>query len=185
MDIPPDDESSDLPEGIQLLRLLWDDVLTCDALRGISSSPSERRQFLRSMFAYVEAGLWLFKQAALQQYGKGAVAFSPSELALLAEISPVLDIGGVVQEQPANLRFPLNVLFTMQCHARAYHYDCLLQVGDHRWDGLRRSAQVRNRLMHPKNLASMIVSDDELLAAQEAIHWFNRVCSASNLEAAQ
>ena len=181
----PDGDDSFVPtEHQQLLQLLWEDV---DATRVRSEEPlpqPARRQFIRSMFAVIEAATWIFKQEAIEQHAAGAVAFTPSELALLTETSPVLEADGTVQDAQSAIRFAPNVLFAFKCHARAHSYACVVNVGDHRWDLLRRSARVRNRLMHPKQLASMHVSDEELSDARRSLSWFAKMSSLAQLEAA-
>jgi hypothetical protein len=183
MEPEPDDELIHT-ERRKLLQLLWDDIDATKVGTGASVSPTERRQFMRSMFAAIEAAIWLLKQDALEQHGKGRLAFSTSELALLAETAPALQADGTVRDAPAQLRFAPHALFAFKAHARAYSYACVLDVGDHHWELMRRSARVRNRLMHPKHLASLQVSDDELADARRALRWFAKLSSLASLEAA-
>jgi len=117
------------------------------AFSGASVSPTEGRQFIRSMFAAIEGAIWLLKQDALEQHRRGRAAFSTSELALLAETAPAVQGDGTVQDAPAQIRFAPHVLFAFKAHARAYSYTCVLDAGGHHWELMRRSARVRNRLM--------------------------------------
>jgi hypothetical protein len=135
------------------------------------------------MFAAVEAAIWVFKQEAVDQHANGAVIFEPSELILLSEKSPVLDSDGALREAPLAIRFAPNVIFAFKCHARAHNYLPVLDVGDYRWDLLKRSSQVRNRLMHPKGLASLQVSDQEISDARRSLSWFLKTSSLALLEA--
>ncbi len=126
----------------------------------------------------------MLKQDALEQHGGERVAFSHSELALLAETAPALQEDGTVRDVPAQIRFAPHALFAFKAHARAYSYECVLDVSDHHWELMRRSARVRNRLMHPKHLASVHVSDDEMADARRALRWFAKMSSLASLEAA-
>ena len=168
-------------ERESFLSLLWDDVGACDLHSNAATSAAQRRQFFRSMFACIEGAVWLFKQESLQQHQDGAVVFTTAELGVLSEITPGIDGQGFVQELPANLRFVPNLLFTFQCHARAFEYEAVLRVGNHEWGDLKSSVKVRNRLMHPKQLSSMHVSDDELRVARGALKWFGLTCSAATI----
>ena len=170
-------------EHQQLLQLLWEDVDATQVRSDETVSQSARRQFIRSMFAAIEAATWIFKQEALEQHAAGVVVFTPSELALLAETSPVLESDGTVRDAQSAIRFAPNVLFAFKCHARAHGCACVVDVGDHRWDLLKRSASVRNRLMHPKQLASMHVLDEELSDARRSLSWFAKMSSLAQLEA--
>src|SRR5262245_59462366 len=159
-------------EHQQLLQLLWEDVYATKVRSDEATPQSARRQFLRSMFAVIEAAVWVLKQEALEQHAAGAVAFTPSELSLLAKTSPALESDGTVRDAPLPIRFAPSVLLAFTCHARAHNYACVVDVSDHCWELLKRSAQVRNRLMHPKRLASMHVSDEELSDARRSLSWF-------------
>jgi hypothetical protein len=181
---PETDDQLIPTERQQLLQLLWDDIDATKVGTGASVSPTERRQFIRSMFAAIEAAIWLLKQDALEQHGAGRVALSTSEVALLAETAPALQADGTVRDAPAQIRFAPHALFAFKAHARAYGYTCVLDVSDHHWELMRRSARVRNRLMHPKHLASVHVSDDELADARRALRWFAKLSSLASLEAA-
>lgn len=170
-------------ERQRLLQLLWEDVHAVSAPSQEAPPQSARRQFFRSMFAVIEAAVWIFKQESLEQHSTGAVVFTPSELALLSEISPVLESDGTVRDAQSAIRFAPNLLFAFKCHARAHGCACVIDVTDHRWELLRRSASVRNRLMHPKQLASMHVSDEELSDARRSLSWFAKLSSLAQLEA--
>lgn len=171
-------------ERQQLLQLLWDDIDATKAHIGAPVPATERRQFIRSMFAAIEAAIWLLKQDALEQHASGRVVFSTSELALLAETAPALQQDGTVRDAPAPARFAPHSLFAFKAHARAYSYACVLDASNHHWELMRRSARVRNRLMHPKHLGSVNVSDDELTDAKRALRWFAKISSLASLEAA-
>jgi hypothetical protein len=168
-------------ERQSFLSLLWDDVHAYDLQPSIANPGAQRRQFMRAMFACIEGAVWLFKQEALEQHRSGSIAFTTSELNILSEIAPSLDGRGGIQELPANLRLVPNLLFTFGCHARAFDYDSVLCLSDHEWGDLKNSVLVRNRLMHPKQLASLDVSDAELRAARGALRWFGLSCSAASL----
>ncbi|WP_228052235.1 hypothetical protein [Nodosilinea sp. LEGE 07298] len=146
------------------------------------TSAAQRRQYIRAMFACIEGAVWLFKQEALEQHKNDAsIVFTTSELSVLAEVAPSIDGRGVIQEPPANLRFVPNLLFAFGCHARAFDYEPVLRVSDHEWGDLKSSVIVRNRLMHPKQLSSMNISDDEIRTARAALKWFGLNCSAATL----
>jgi hypothetical protein len=168
-------------ERESFLSLLWDDVQACGVYADAAPSAAQRRQFIRAMFACIEGALWLFKEEALEQHKNGVIAFSISELTLLSEITPGIDNRGAVYDLPANLRFLPNLLFTFRCHARAFEYEPVLRVSDHEWADLQRSVKIRHRLMHPKKLRSMDVTDDELRLSRGALRWFGLVCSAATI----
>lgn len=168
-------------ERQSFMSLLWDDVNACEIHPDSASSATHRRQFFRSMFACIEGAIWLFKQESLQQHQNGSIVFTTSELSILTEIVPGIDSRGLIQEVPANLRFIPNLLFAFRCHARAFEYEPVLRIGDHQWGDLKSSVQVRNRLMHPKELGSLNVSGEEIRRAKGALKWFGLTCSVAHL----
>lgn len=176
-----DEDVRILDERESFLSLLWEDVHACNLHGGEPGIAVQRRQFFRSMFACIEGAVWLFKQDCLQQHERGYTVFTTAELCALSEVAPTVDGHGFIQELPANLRFMPNLRFAFQCHARAFDYEPVLQVGDHEWGDLHDSVKVRNRLMHPKQLSSMHVSDDEIRRAQGALKWFGLRCSAATI----
>lgn len=178
MNSPADHDLFIPTERESFLSLLWGDVLASNVHFGTVTGV-HARQFFRSMFALIEGAVWIFKQEALDQHKRGFAVFSTSELCVLSEISPVVDARGNVSDQPATGRFVPNLLFTFRCHASAFDYDPVLHIGDHEWAELKMSVKVRNRLMHPKQLSSMEVSDDELQTARGALRWFGLRCSAA------
>jgi hypothetical protein len=181
MDYLTDEDIQILEERESFLTLLWNDVLACNLRGGEPATEVQRRQFFRSMFACIEGAVWLFKQDCLQQHAGGHAVFSPPELCALSEVAPVIDGQGCIQELPVNLHFMPNLRFAFRCHARAFNYEPVLHAGDHEWGDLKESVKVRNRLMHPKQLSSMHVSDDEIRRAQGALEWFGLRCSAATL----
>jgi hypothetical protein len=168
-------------DGRQFLSLLWSDIHACKVGDDTDGTGTEKRQFLRAMFACIEGAVWLFKQASLEQHRNGSITFNPAELQLLAETIAGLDNQGGAQEYPASLRFLPNLRFAFDCHCRAFDYEPVLNVGDHEWDSLRRTVEVRNRLMHPKQLDDLGVSNEELRLARDALKWFGLACSVATL----
>jgi hypothetical protein len=97
---------------------------------------------------------------------------SPGEELLVRDEIPDLDDKGRVLLRPANLRLKSHVRFAFQIYSEAHGATSELDVGGEGWQAFQRAAGVRNRLMHPKDSAQLIVADDEMRDAMRAFIWF-------------
>lgn len=70
------------------------------------------------------------------------------------------------------LSFPNNIKFAFRTFALVHLTDYRLNVGDNRWDDLKKSLVVRDRLMHPKKVEDLETTDEEMERLQRAYDWF-------------
>ena len=66
----------------------------------------------------------------------------------------------------------LDFAFTM--YARAHNVDYALSVGDSGWVTFKEVVSIRNRLMHPKGLEDLNVSEEEATVVAKASIWVGR-----------
>lgn len=129
----------------------------------------ERRLLVRSAFAFIEAVVFNVKSLGLV-LGKNN-KLSPGEIALAKEEDYELDDLGNVKIRPARLRFMSNLRFAFALAAKAAGINYQLDVGGAGWQALREALPVRDRLMHPKKAADIIVTDKEVRDALDAFKW--------------
>lgn len=65
-----------------------------------------------------------------------------------------------------------NIKFAFRTYARAHMTDYELNIGNSKWDDFKKSLTVRDRLMHPKRVEDLEVSDEEMDRLQRAYDWF-------------
>jgi hypothetical protein len=155
------------------------DVLSADASRTLdllfeNDSPQLRRQLFRDHFAAMEGTAFGFKEAVLSGYDLKHVELSLAELALTREETYELENGGAALVKSARLRFAPNFLFALRMLAKMLGREWVPPTDDHRWGSLQRAARVRDRLMHPKRLTDLDVTDEDLLALAEGYDWYWR-----------
>jgi hypothetical protein len=131
-------------------------------------NPTDRRALVRSVFAFVESMLFALKQEALKQ----SAIFSSAELALLREECYDLGDDGEARIRPTRLTLKGNLKFTFSSFAKAWRTINRLNLGGAGWQDFGSAMRIRHRLMHPKCIADLHVSDEEIRAVNHAFVWF-------------
>lgn len=129
----------------------------------------DRRLLARSVFAFIDAMAYQLKQDGLN-YPVGN-RLSSAERTLCAEESYELSQNGEIEPRPARLRFLPNLRFAFRVVAKAAEIDFSLDVSGSGWDAVRDGVRVRDRLMHPKRVDDLIVTDDEIRTCLWAFIW--------------
>lgn len=128
---------------------------------------------MRCMCAYMEGVTYGMKQVALLEEEQGVKYFTSAEATLLAEQVAELDDQGRVLEKPTKLHTLPNLRFAFSSFARSQGVPFSLDVGGLEWQSLQKAFQVRHRLMHPKTIKDLDVSDIEMKATNTAGGWFH------------
>jgi hypothetical protein len=132
-------------------------------------SPVERRLLVKSVFSFIEAVVFKVKMVALM--AEKADSLSAGEVALAKEEDYELDDSGTVKTRPARLRFRSNFRFAFALAAKACEIDWQLDVAGTGWQALGDALPVRDRLMHPKKTADLVVTDNEVRNSMKAYEW--------------
>ena len=82
-----------------------------------------------------------------------------------------LDDSGAVRIRNARLKLLNNFRFAFAVAAKAADVDFRLDVGGPGWQALRETVPVRDRLMHPKRLTDLVVTENEVRKAMIAFNW--------------
>jgi hypothetical protein len=166
-----------IDELLELFQLLHQDVETCIAVIQRESvtnivDPFIRRAYVRSVFAFIEGVTCRMKLLAFEDKDKLGVSFSPAELAFLLEKDFEINEKGEVISVPAKIPLLKNMRFAFNAIARATSISFDLKVGDGGWDALKKAAKIRDRLMHPKSIDHLFVSQDDLDLVIKGSTWF-------------
>lgn len=130
----------------------------------------ERRLLVRSIFSCIEALAYSLKRLALSS--NDAFRLSLGERMLAAEESYDLSRSGTVATRRAKLPTLTNLRFAFELLAKVEDHKFRLDVSHRGWQLLQHSLKVRDRLMHPKKLSDLQVSDEEIRSAVRAFTWF-------------
>ncbi len=175
MTVPRVDQTD--PKG-ELVQLLLDDVLHSSEELTRSESAAGRRSYIRCVVTFIE-GLCAYMRWLLLQRVAGVSLRTGTvpltTLALLLEQSPTCDDNG--DEKLDYQRVPVlaHAKFTIKRFAREVSVDSAPLLGDNGWNNVRATINLRNRLVHPKEVAHLHVSDKDMRAATSAFNWFDGV----------
>jgi hypothetical protein len=98
--------------------------------------------------------------------------FSPPELLYLVEMSVDLnDKGEVRPSWGAKISLEKNIVFAFRAYAQAYEIQYKLDKGGVGWQNFKTAIKVRDRLMHPKRIKDLTVTDDEIEFVMNANMW--------------
>jgi len=111
------------------------------------------------------------KQVALIEHEGNSSLFTPAELVLLSELGGDLKDDGVVMEKHIKLRTLPNVRFAFLSFARAHHIDLTLDFSGSEWVAVRRAFEVRGKLMHPRVVDDLEISETDARTVRMAGEW--------------
>ena len=154
------------------------DVNEASAILKSSDSQFARRTYLRAFFAFVE-GVLFAKRVVLREFLKGDEQLgaprrlSDAEIMLLEDVQYDLDDDGTPKVRDRNFQpFLRYVRFTFHISAKFFRRANKVNYGDTGWESFRKAYEVRNRIMHPKAIADLDISDSELQNVRVGASWF-------------
>lgn len=187
-DIHEDDDRS----TEELINTLNEDVDHCWALVIKAIDEGERtedgclladtefgsRQFIRAVFAYLEAATFSMKMWAVDQLMESD-DIDDAERILAFESKFDLDDKGRVVESNAKIGLSKNIKFAFVLLDRVHGREKdTLDTSEKWWAWLQSSIKVRDRLTHPKLPHDIDVTIPELFAAMDAVNGFNKLAES-------
>jgi hypothetical protein len=132
---------------------------------------SSMRAYVRAVFALVEGVSFGFRQIALKA-PLADYCLTQGELAVMNEESYGLKDNGEVSISSRFLKVQAGTRFTFAICKRVYEIQTEINYGDSGWDSFIKAIKIRDRLMHPKSVECLDVTDDELGIVSDALKWF-------------
>lgn len=132
---------------------------------------SSMRAFVRAVFALVEGVSFGFRQMVIKA-PLANTCLTPGELAILNEESYGLKDNGNVSISTRFLKVQSGTRFTFAICKQVYEIQSEINYGDKGWVSFTKAIKIRDRLMHPKSVDSLDVTDDEIGIVSDALHWF-------------
>src|SRR5215216_3967343 len=146
--------------------------LTAEMLRAASTKDEiQRRSVVRSGFATVEGFIAFIKQTILDDLPLNPGLYSEGEVAILRELTYVVDDRGNVKQSPKFISTEANLLFTIKAWCRGIS-EGRLDLSGASWQEFKASLKLRHRLVHPKCAEDLIVTEDEFVTFVHAMSWF-------------
>lgn len=122
-------------------------------------TPFNRRTYVRTVFASLEAVIYVLKRAALQSKEMGG--FFHDEMSLLEEKSYSL-AKGKVKAHDKFVRLDENFPFAIDMFSRVIGSPFTLNKASREWTAFKEAIPVRHRITHPKRPELLDISDDEI-----------------------
>lgn len=160
------------------VQILIEDLVSEIKSIGADSSQIQRRSVIRSGFATVEGTVNMIKQVILSDLHLNPGLHSEAEVAMLREESYLIDNRGNVRTQPKFIPTDANLQFAIKMWCRGTN-DGLLDLSNEGWQAFKSSLKLRNRLLHPKQITDLNVSDNELFEFLKAMRWFADIFNQS------
>ena len=132
-------------------------------------TPTHRREFVKSAYSAIEGLNWQNHQNLFTSSFSDDL--EPHEVQLLREENYIVDDRGLIKVQQKNL--PLLSSFKLPIKLMEKYiegYKCLAFEG-RGWNSFRDGLKVRNRLMHPKSIEDLQVSDPEMTIVLDGFRW--------------
>lgn len=161
-----------VPTVIQFLDPLGEDIDALEREMAAADSSGKRRQYVRAVFALVEATLTVLKASCLGHWRADRIVLDGPEVVMLLEQSYDLTTEGEVRARRAHLPLKANLRFAFQVTARAFSVSYSFPAGDVGFEEFQRAIRVRDRLTHPKTLGDLEVSSSELTEVRSAFRWY-------------
>ncbi len=159
-------------EHIELSNALHADVSFCVERLKQENTPFWRRVYARTLVASFEGLLFNLRQVALTIGPLRGVEFSRDELALLREERHSLDSRGRPRTRTQFLRLDAGLRFSMSMFARAHTKEFEADCEGQGWEDYKKAIEIRNRISHPKFVAEIEISSEEMNAMFRGGGWF-------------
>jgi hypothetical protein len=156
----------------QIYRMLFDDVAQAEEIFSLTPSDFANRTLVRTYFAYVEGVANLLRQVTLASLD-GLGFLTANETATLKDQRYKQQDNGETKLVPAFQGMADSLKFTLRCYAKNHginDYEPKLGSG---WQSMLTAIRIRDRLMHPKSVVSLTLTQAEIDNIDEARKWWH------------
>lgn len=160
--------------------ILFGDVLQCRQQSDEKELMFWRRNSTRATFAFVEGMTNFLKSSAVEHAEVFDGKLSADELGLLTgKGEPYInEKGDVAYSRPAFPKFLNDVRFSFKMFSKAFGFEQELDVGNNGWSQVRQSVEIRHRVVHPKDVSELEITDEEVETIESALTWFDHQVAA-------
>ena len=151
-------------------------------------NPTEfhKRTLVRTCFALIEGLAYQLRHVTLATL-QDTDFLSEGELAVLKETMHRLNQSGDIEDRD-NFQTTLPMmLFTLRVYAKNHGACFEPKTSDNGWSCLKKAVKIRDRLMHPKSLQDLSITDDEGAIFSAGVSWWDhamwdlfQVCEAAD-----
>ena len=147
--------------------ILLSDVAEAQERVHENDTPTNRRDFIRSMFACIEGVYWQLKEDLLTDV---MLQLTDKERRKLSDARTVVGPSGETAQRDNHIPVADTMRLLLKILGR-HLPDSTLKTDGPGWEAFKKCIVLRNRLVHPKSAADLEVSDDELELAERTYRW--------------
>ena len=156
-----------------LFNTLLDDVVYAAELLVKNDNQTNRRIYIRAIYALLEGEIYERKQMALAIIDSLQHDILRDEIPLLTEIDMSIDDDGTPRARERHLPLAQNILYSLKIIARAFSIDPRIDKSNG-WDALLKAIKIRHRITHPKSSTNLTIQDSEMKIVDQAFEWYRR-----------
>jgi hypothetical protein len=146
-----------------------DDVVAAFQRLGDNDTEGHRREAIRTTFAAIEGVAWVYREH-IRGAARDLDFLGPlTDLALQEKAYTISDKGDVI-EQTRFVALPTMIRLTTRIAEQTFS-GFKADFGHVGWACLKKAIAVRNRLMHPKTRADLLITDKEVGTAKAGFFW--------------
>lgn len=167
----------------RMFDILYDDTKSAfDQLSNNKEAQFNRRTFVRTLFAHMEAQLSIMRQTVLTWHRLGAITLSDNDLRKLADEIRVTWDAAYIPGTPIRMKLIENIRFTLKLYSSTFSRSAV--DVDSTADGLQSfliAVTIRDNLMHPKVEQNLFISDPDLIHVIKAWDWYQEISARAFL----
>ena len=156
---------------------LNEDLTRAREYMGEQDTQFARRTALRTCAALIEGVVHQITAFALQEAENAPDLFSSEDVLILKEVSVSLNQKGEIEERANYQKLNPKLIHSVRCFLKVFEEEYSPDTSLHGWEALGQFLKIRNRLMHPRNIDDLFVSDEDFEISKKANDWFGDTLS--------
>jgi hypothetical protein len=145
--------------------------------RNITDAISEqeetnRRFYIRAIFAFIEAVVEQHKRLLLQLHEKKFIRLKIGYYEVLSERIFTTSDSGNVTSKDQYLQLPRKIRTVYRAASESFDEEMVLNFVENGWQNFRDAIKIRNRITHPKTRADCEIETEDLETVESGEVWF-------------
>lgn len=154
---------------LRLIDVLARDADACEAEVMRTGTGLAKRNFVRALFAWIEAISYLMRRYVLCELQKEPLTEDSIPTLLAAsEKTYYVDGNGNVAESTLHTRTSNNLLFSLKAFGEVVGLPVTVDKGGRNWQNYSRALKIRDQVTHPKRPEDLELTSSEIEAVREA-----------------
>lgn len=162
----------ELDKILDIREVLNDDLAKAEDLFGATTRSFATRTFVRTMAAEFEGHLFVLERLmVILNENSDMFPLTTEEIMVLRQQSVSLSRTGDISSSERFFPFRSRLLFAMKLFANRTTFADAPDTSRHGWEAVGRFLEIRNRLMHPKRVDDLRITDSEVETINRAQDW--------------